>query len=235
MWATWWFVVSSLALIIACIWQAVCDGLRERKVLMTAAARGEHEEKIPHWCKRASNPLTTWRPSRLVVKRVWIRWKWITLSPVWAPCWRCSLSVDSIWQLFGCPMGPSSHLVRSCVSSTSHPWTSGSCARRWRCWGSCIPHADNEDEDPPVGQPELLRPVLRHHCLHHHLLVRGDAAGAQAQMQQAADAPVHRLRSERNGPQQGGVQLGDWGWQVPVPTVSHRHLVLVRGEHPRWK
>lgn len=98
-------------------------------------------------------------------------------------------------------------------------------------------HADNEDhtqmQDPPVGQPELLCVVFLHNRVYNDLLVRRDAAGPQTEVQQAADSPVYRLRRERDGPEQSGVQLGDRGRQVPVPTVPHRHLVVMRGEHPR--
>ncbi|KAI3352840.1 hypothetical protein L3Q82_019415 [Scortum barcoo] len=45
-------------------------------------------------------------------------------------------------------------------------------------------------------------------------------------------ASTHQcIRGERDGPQQGGLQLGDRGRQVPVPPVPHRDLVLLRGEH----
>lgn len=88
-------------------------------------------------------------------------------------------------------------------------------------------------QDPAVGELELPRPVFLHYRLHNDVLVRGDPEGAQAEVQQAADTPVYRLRSERDGPEQGGVQLGDRGRPVPVQTVPHRHLVLLRGEHQR--
>lgn len=63
--------------------------------------------------------------------------------------------------------------------------------------------------------------------------MRGDPESPQAEVQQAADTPVYRLRSERDRPEQSGVQLGDRGRQVSVPTVPYRHLVLVRGKYPR--
>lgn len=99
--------------------------------------------------------------------------------------------------------------------------------------------SDDEDDAEmsraAVGGAEPGGAALLHHRLHHHLLVPGHPARAQAHLQPAAAPQLHRLRRERVGPEQGPLQLGDRRRPLPLPPLPHRHLVLVRGEHPRGR
>uniref|UniRef100_A0A669FBU5 Germ cell-specific gene 1-like protein n=1 Tax=Oreochromis niloticus TaxID=8128 RepID=A0A669FBU5_ORENI len=108
-------------------------------------------------------------------------------------------------------------------------------SRRLRGRGRSLRDHEDDAEMPraAVGGSEPGGPFLLHHRLHHHVLVRGHPARPQAQLQQAAAPQLHRLRRERDRPEQSALQLGDRGRPLPLPPLPHGHLVLLRGEHPR--
>lgn len=81
----------------ASYWQRDRGGERERK--SARIMRKSHT-----WCKRASNPLTTWHPIgwALVGQRVWKRKKWQcdTLAHSWTQCGDVWLQWSAKWDLY---------------------------------------------------------------------------------------------------------------------------------------
>lgn len=223
-------VLEKMTSVDACSWSTVLNGGRKH-----SNRRREQRQENP--ALDASERQILWQRDALQAGRSWDTR--VRQARPFAGCDTCGAQPSSVRGHCASPEtsgrgevpNGTPHLsarARRLAGARAHvPRTFRTSARRQRSILLADNEVDTPVQDPPVGQPELLRAAFLHHRVHNDVLVRGHPASSQAEVQQAADAPVHRLWRERDRPEQGGVQLGDRGRQVPVPPVSHRHLVLV--------